>query len=252
MVTGESFDLVADMRKGSVPTGTPEWQHGLDLQATERTVLDFNLSRLPEFTQSSRIIVSDILTDYVIDESEAEVLREEFSQANLSIANALIELLDDGLLTERELKGIDVGLLEERGITFETRRSWHLRTWLPQLPSGRIEIDYIFTLVEEVPTYDFEMNLEGWLPAQERFYLTMDGIQKSSVDLQIFGLDTSTSRDVSVTALFSRQENLTVPRLSVDMSYDIGQRLDYVYAVFNDKENKVRAETFLVGVPQQT
>jgi len=252
MVTGESFDLTADMRKGSVPTGTPEWQHGLDIQATERTVLDFNLSRLPEFTQSSRAIVSDILADYTIDESEAEVIRQEFTQTNLSFANVLIESLDDGIITEKDLKGIDVNLLEELGVTFETRRSWHVRTWLPQLPSGSIEIDYIFTFVDEVPTYDFEMNLEDWLPAQEQFYLTMNGIQKSSVDLQIFGLDTSTSRDVSVTALFSRQENLTVPRLSVDMSYDIGQRLDYVYAVFNDKENKVRAETFLVGVPQQT
>ena len=36
------------------------------------------------------------------------------------------------------------------------------------------------------------------------------------------------------------------------MSYDIGQRLDYAYAVFVDLENLVRAETFIEGVPQST
>ena len=80
----------------------------------------------------------------------------------------------------------------------------------------------------------------------------MNGIEQSSTQLQIFGFDTDTSRDVSVSALFSRQDNLTVPRLSIDMSYDIGQRLDYAYAVFIDLEGLVRAETFIEGVPQQT
>ena len=36
------------------------------------------------------------------------------------------------------------------------------------------------------------------------------------------------------------------------MNYDIGQRLDYAYAVFVDLENFVRAETFIEGVPQST
>ena len=75
---------------------------------------------------------------------------------------------------------------------------------------------------------------------------------QSSVELQIFGLDTEKSRDVSLRAEFTRQDNLTVPRLSVAMSYDIGQRLDYAYAVFVDLENLVRAETFIEGVPQST
>ena len=252
MTTGESFDIVADMRKGTVPVNQPQWQHGIDMQAVERTVLDFNLSKLTNLTESSRNIIDGILADYVIDIDERDTLKSTFSQTNLSFAYPLMEFLEDGIITERELIGVDVELLEDLGLTFEKRRSWHLRTWLPQLPSGEIEISYIFTLADDIPTYDFRMNLGDWLPARENFYFTMNGIEQSSAELQIFGLDTQTSRDVSVSALFSRQDNLTVPRLSIDMSYDIGQRLDYAYAVFIDTENLVRAETFIEGVPQRT
>ena len=234
MTTGESFDIVSDMRKGTVPVGEPQWQHGLDMQAVERTVLDFNLSKLTNLTESNRLVVNGILSDYVVDIDERATLEETFSQSNLSFAYPLMELLDDGVITERELIGFDVDLLEEAGLTFEKRRSWHLRTWLPQLPSGKIDISYVFTLSDDIPTYDFRMELEDWLPARENFYLTMNGIELSSAELQIFGLDTGQSRDVSVAAFFYRQDNLTVPRLSIDMSYDVGQRLDYVYSVFTD------------------
>jgi len=252
MTTGESFDIVADMRKGSLVTNEPAWQHGLDMQAVERSVLDFNLSKLTNLTESKRLIIEDVLEDYIIDATELAVLEETFSQSNLSFAYPLMRFLDDGVITDRELVGIDVELLEELGVTFEKRRSWHLRTWLPQLPAGKIEINYVFYLEDEIPTYQFQMDLEDWLPARERLYITMNGIELSSAELQIFGLDTETSRDVSLRAEFTRQDNLTVPRLSVAMSYDIGQRLDYAYAVFVDLENLVRAETFIEGVPQST
>ena len=252
MTTGESFDIVADMRKGTVPVDQPEWQHGIDMQAVERTVLDFNLSKLTNLTESSRDIIDGILADYIVEVDEREMLESTFSQTNLSFAYPLMESLDDGIITDRELVGVDVELLEELGVTFEKRRSWHLRTWLPQLPSGKIEISYIFTIADNIPTYDFTMDLEDWLPARENLYITMNGVEQSSAELQIFGFDTETSRDVSVAATFSRQDNLTVPRLSLVMNYDIGQRLDYAYAVFIDLESLVRAETFIEGVPQQT
>ncbi|MBA4735344.1 MAG: hypothetical protein H2065_05070 [Candidatus Poseidoniales archaeon] len=252
MTTGESFDIVADMRKGSVPVGEPAWQHGLDMQATERTVLDFNLTKLANLTESSRLVIDDILADYIIDIDEREQLKTTFSQTNLSFAYPLIEFLEDGIITEKELIGVDVELLENLGVTFEKRRSWHLRTWLPQLPSGKIEISYIFSMEDEIPTYDFKMNLEEWLPAQERLYITMSGIEQSTAELQIFGFDTDATRDVYVSAVFTRQDNLTVPRLSIAMEYDVGQSLDYAYAVFVDHENLVRAETFIDTVPQRT
>ena len=252
MTTGESFDIVADMRKGSVPVGEPAWQHGLDMQATERTVLDFNLTKLANLTESSRLVIDDILADYIIDVDERDQLKTTFSQTNLSFAYPLIEFLEDGIITEKELIGVDVELLENLGVTFEKRRSWHLRTWLPQLPSGKIEISYIFSMEDEIPTYDFKMNLEEWLPAQERLYITMSGIEQSTAELQIFGFDTDATRDVYVSAVFTRQDNLTVPRLSIAMEYDVGQSLDYAYAVFVDHENLVRAETFIDTVPQRT
>ena len=134
MTTGESFDIVADMRKGSVPVAQPEWQHGLDMQAVERTVVDFNLSKLTNVTESNRNIIDGILSDYIINDDELATLESTFSQTNLSFAYPLMEFLDDGIITERELVGIDVELLEALGVSFEKRRSWHLRTWLPQLP----------------------------------------------------------------------------------------------------------------------
>ena len=252
MTTGESFDIVADMRKGSIDVDEPKWQHGLDMQAVERTVLEFNLSKLTNLTESKRLVIEEILADYIIDDDELAVLEETFSQSNLSFAYPLMKFLSDGIITDRELVGTDVEMLDEFGLSFENRRSWHLRTWLPQLPSGRIEISYIFTLENEIPTYNFKMELEDWLPARERFYVSMNGIEQSSTELQIFGFDTEKSRDVEVEATFTRQDNLTVPRLSVQMDYDIGQRLEYAYAVFIDLENLVRAETFIEGIPQQT
>ena len=193
MTTGESFDIVADMRKGSVPVAQPEWQHGLDMQAVERTVVDFNLSKLTNVTESNRNIIDGILSDYIINDDELATLESTFSQTNLSFAYPLMEFLDDGIITERELVGIDVELLEALGVSFEKRRSWHLRTWLPQLPSGKIEISYVFSLTDDVPTYDFNMDLEEWLPARENLYITMNGIEQSSAQLQIFGFDTQTS-----------------------------------------------------------
>ena len=150
MTTGESFDIVADMRKGSVPVAQPEWQHGLDMQAVERTVVDFNLSKLTNVTESNRNIIDGILSDYIINDDELATLESTFSQTNLSFAYPLMEFLDDGIITERELVGIDVELLEALGVSFEKRRSWHLRTWLPQLPP-KIEISYVFSLTDDVP-----------------------------------------------------------------------------------------------------
>ena len=252
MTTGESFDIVADMRKGSLTVDEPKWQHGLDMQALERTVVDFNLSKLTNLTESKRATIDEILADYIIDPEEIELLETTFAQANLSFAYPLMTNLDDGIITERELVGIDVELLEELGVTFEKRRSWHLRTWLPQLPSGKIDIDYIFSLPDGVPTYNFQMELTDWLPAREHLFITMNGIEQSATELQIFGFDTGQSRDVSVSATFSRQDNLTVPRLSIEMDYDIGEELEYAYAVFIDQENLVRAETFIETVPRKT
>ena len=96
------------------------------------------------------------------------------------------------------------------------------------------------------------MELTDWLPARKHLFITMNGIEQSATELQIFGFDTGQSRDVSVSATFSRQDNLTVPRLSIEMDYDIGEELEYAYAVFIDQENLVRAETFIETVPRKT
>ena len=68
--------------------------------------------------------------------------------------------------------------------------------------------------------------------------------------LEMTGLDTTLSRDASVIAQFNSDTSFTVPRVGIDMHYDIGESLEYVHAVMIDRENSQRFETLLKGVPR--
>jgi hypothetical protein len=70
--------------------------------------------------------------------------------------------------------------------------------------------------------------------------------------LIIDGLDTTQPHNVIANAVFSTQDNLTVPRVSIDMTYDLGTRLDSAHAVFIDRRALTRVEALIIGVPQST
>jgi hypothetical protein len=143
-------------------------------------------------------------------------------------------------------------LLEEQGITLEDRRSWHLRSWLPSLPAGTIELVYDFRMLGGVPTYEVDLSMSQWQPKYPQLTIVANGLEGQDLELFIDGLDTTTPRNVEMNALFSTQENLTVPRVSVDMHYDAGVRLKSAHAIFLDHKALTRVEALVVGIPQST
>ena len=45
LLTGETFNLTVDMRKGATVVDEPEWAHGVAMNVNEATKLEFNLSK---------------------------------------------------------------------------------------------------------------------------------------------------------------------------------------------------------------
>lgn len=252
LFTGESFDMTVDMKKGSNLDTTPEWAHGIGLEALEQTRVSFNLSRMPTFTLSSRDIISQILSDGRIDLTERNQAISIARAANITNVEILIIALEDGRIFSEEMEGVNLTLLEEEGITLTDRRSWHARAWLPSLPAGAIEISYEFRITDGIPTYDIELMMTQWQPAREQVSIIANGLEGRDVELVINGLDTSRPHNIEIFAVFSTQENLSVPRVSIDMFYDAGVRLESAYALLIDHQALTRVEALVMGVPQST
>jgi hypothetical protein len=252
LVTGEAFNLTADVRKGSNLNTEPSWAHGLSAEFNEATAVTFNYSRMPTFTLSGRAVVDEILADYKVTALEAPAFIEALENANVSYAELAANILEDGVVLDSELVGINTSAWAEQGITSELRRSWHLKSWMPSLPSGRIFIEYDFRMVNEIPVYEVDIAMDGWQPIREQFSLIINGLEGRDSQLIIDGLDTTQPHNVIANAVFSTQDNLTVPRVSIDMTYDLGTRLDSAHAVFIDRRALTRVEALIIGVPQST
>ena len=252
LVTGEAFNLTADVRKGSNLNTEPSWAHGLSAEFNEATAVTFNYSRMPTFTLSGRTVVDEILADYKVTALEAPAFIEALENANVSYAELAANILEDGVVLDSELVGINTSAWAEQGITSELRRSWHLKSWMPSLPSGRIFIEYDFRMVNEIPVYEVDIAMDGWQPIREQFSLIINGLEGRDSQLIIDGLDTTQPHNVIANAVFSTQDNLTVPRVSIDMTYDLGTRLDSAHAVFIDRRALTRVEALIIGVPQST
>ena len=252
LVTGEAFNLTADIRKGSNINVEPEWVHGVSANFNEASLVTFNYSRMPTFTLSGRSVVNEILADYKVSPSEAPAFIEALEDANISYPELAASILEDGIVLDSELGGVNASVWAEQGITQELRRSWHLQTWMPSLPSGRIFIEYDFKLVNDIPVYEVDLAMDGWQPLREQFSLIINGLEGRDAQLVIDGLDTTKASDVLANAVFSTQDNLTVPRVSIEMTYDLGTRLDSAHAVFIDRRAMTRVEALLIGVPQST
>ena len=105
-------------------------------------------------------------------------------------------------------------------------------------------------MLNEIPTYEIDMSMSQWSPLREQVSIIINGIEGRDMSLVIDGLDTSKPNDVSANAVFFTQDNLTVPRFTVDMNYDLGSKLDSVHAIFIDRIEKTRVETLIDEVPQ--
>ena len=252
LFTGEAFNMTVDLKKGSNLEAEPGWMHGLGMEALEQTRVEANLSRMPTFTLSSRDIMASILEDGRIDATERDQAISVLIATNITAAEPLVAALEDGRVYADEMVGVNMTLLEEQGLTLNDRRSWHLRSWLPSLPSGEIELVYDFRMLGGIPTYEIDLRMSQWQPKYPQLTVVANGLDGQDIELFIDGLDTSTPRNVEVNALFSTQENLTVPRVSVDMHYDAGVRLKSAHAILIDHQALTRVEALVVGIPQST
>ena len=252
LVTGEAFNVTADVRKGSNVNEEPGWVHGVHANFNEATLVSFNYSRMPTFTLTSRSVVDEILEDYKVTPSEAPAFIEALQLANVSYAEIAADILEDGVVLDSELEGVDTSAWVDQGISIELRRAWHLKSWMPSLPSGRIFLEYDFRMIGEVPVYEIDLAMDAWQPLREQFSLIVNGLEGRDAQIIIDGMDTSQPNNILANAVFSTQDNLTVPRVSIDMTYDLGTRLDSAHAIFIDRRAETRVEALIIGVPQST
>ncbi len=250
--TGEEFDITADFRKGSNIGKTPNWEHGLSMEVAEQTRLIFNLSRMPTFTLSSRQVVYSALEDGMISSTEIDAVVVALEAANITDSRILANSLSDSVITEEEIAHVNLSKWQQQGITIEDRRAWHLRSWLPNLPPGAILLEYDFRILDGIPTYEIDLELGQWQPERQQLTFEVNGLDGKDVKLVLDGLDNQNPNNVVANAVFSTQDNLTVPRVTVDMHYDIGVRLNSAHAIFIDKYAMNRIEALIIGVPQST
>ena len=250
LLTGESFNLSIDVRKGDNSQQEPDWAHGISADIFEATVVNFNVSRMPSLTQSSKSIIDAALVDFKIDSNEREGVINALYDVNITQFDDLVMALEDGVVYGFEMNDLNLTQLDSLGVELEFRRSWHTKIWLPQLPAGSINLNYDFRMLNEIPTYEIDMSMSQWSPLREQVSIIINGIEGRDMSLVIDGLDTSKPNDVSANAVFFTQDNLTVPRFTVDMNYDLGSKLDSVHAIFIDRIEKTRVETLIDEVPQ--
>ncbi|MEZ8079034.1 MAG: hypothetical protein QMC53_05410 [Candidatus Poseidoniaceae archaeon] len=250
--TGEEFDITSEFTKGTNVDNVPSWQHGLSMEVEEQTRIIFNLSRMPTFTLSSRQVVNSALEDGMISRGEVDAVVGALEAANITDARIFANSLSDSVITDEEIARVNLSKWEEQGITIEDRRSWHIRSWLPNLPPGTILIEYDYRTLDGIPTYELDIELDQWQPERQQLTLEVNGFDGKNLKLVLDGLDNQKPNNVVANAVFSTQDNLTVPRVTVDMYYDIGTRLNSAHAIFIDKHVMNRIEALIIGVPQST
>jgi len=250
--TGEEFDITADFTKGTNVDNVPDWEHGFSMEVEEQTRIIFNLSRMPTFTLSSRQVVNSALEDGMISSDEADAVVSALEAANITDSRILVDSLSDSVITDEEIARVNLSKWQQQGITIEDRRAWHLRSWLPNLPPGTILIEYDFRTLDGIPTYELDIELDQWQPERQQLTFEVNGFDGKDLKLVLDGLDNQKPNNVVANAVFSTQDNLTVPRVTVDMYYDIGTRLNSAHAIFIDKHVMNRIEALIIGVPQST
>ena len=134
------------------------------------------------------------------DEQEQGALVLE--SAGMVGARDLMTVLADGRLSEDEKATYDLDNWSEQGIDLTERRAWHVRTWLPSLPAGAIDLDYDFRMVEGVPTYQFDLAFTSWQPLYGDVTVLVEEFQVGMSMFNLTGFDTQNAHDVLLDAVF--------------------------------------------------
>jgi len=220
------------------------------MEIAEQTRIVFNLSRMPTFTLSSRQVVFSALEDGMISGDELDAVVAALEAANITDSMTLASSLFDSIITDEEIAHVNLTKWQQQGITIEDRRSWHMRSWLPNLPPGVIILEYDYRTLDGIPTYEIDVELNQWRPERQQLTFEVNGFDGKEIKLVLDGLDDQNPNIITANTVFSTQDNLTVPRVTVDMHYDIGARLNSAHAIFVDKFEMNRIEALIVGVPQ--
>ncbi len=244
-----AFSVIANVEKGDVVDNPPNWMYGAAVNIEERSLVKLNLSAMPWLSTTQQESIEDILADGIISEEERDIFIS-ITSTNVLQAQEFAEAMEDGFVDESDWEVIDQTRLNQDGIIAEDRRSWHMRAWMPDLPPTIKNLGYQYSEPEGVPTWEIQLDLEDWTPSRSSIRFELNGIGDMDASLEMTGLDTTLSRDASVIAQFNSDTSFTVPRVGIDMHYDIGESLEYVHAVMIDRENSQRFETLLKGVPR--
>ena len=249
LLTGEEFDITLDITKGVNVQDQPIWAHGISAEVLEATDLVFNYSRMPDLVDSSRVLISKAFDDYALNETEINDVNTALELGGLNNSYEIVMALEDGYISPREMSLLDVNLIASEGLEFEQRRSWHSRIWMPQLPAGRIQLGYDVTIIDEIPTFDVVALMDGWTPARPVLTVELNGLSKTDSLLVLSGLDTELSRDISLRLSISTESELIIPRTTIDMDYDMGERMDSARVLQNNQLRGIRTEMMLFDAP---
>ena len=250
LITNEEFDLTLDFKKGKNLQKEPKWVHGISGEVFEATQLTYNYSRMPLFTESSRLIVNEAFEDWEINSSERESVINAFQWAGINESEILVDLLADGYISSREKLSIDSDKLEEEGIELSPRRSWQTRMWMPNLPSGRIQLTYDVVYENETPTFQLIQNLTNYKPARPILTVILNGLERVDSTLILDGLNTEMTRDVMLDMVVTTESELIIPRTTIEMTYDLGERVDTAQVIQNNHLRGIRTEMMLFDVPR--
>jgi hypothetical protein len=249
LITGEEFDLTLDIAKGVNIPNEPRWVHGLTGEVLEATELKYNYSRMPSFTESSRLVVSSALEDMEINETERADVIEALEWGGLSNSTAIVDVMEDGYVSAREMTLLDLDTMASEGLELEQRRSWHSKIWMPQLPGGRIQLSYEVTIDDDIPTFEINAELDEWTPARPVLTIELNGLARTDSMLVLSGLDTDLERDIELRISIATESELIIPRTTIDMNYDMGERMDSTRVLQNNKLRGIRTELMLFDAP---
>ena len=248
--TDEEFNLTLDIRKGQNVQKSPKWVHGLSGEFYEATQLQFNLSRMPAFTETSRAVWAEVIFDGMINDSEYDDAVNVLTWGGLNQSKRLINLMRDGYISDSEMMTLDLDLLLTNGVNLSNRRAWWARVWMPNLPAGNIVLGYELTFVEDIPTFEIDILMENYRPARPILSVLMNGLKRSDTSIIIEGLNTELSRDMSVNALYSTESERVIPRFSIDLNYDVGEPVSIVEAHQINHLRGIRSDITMFEVPR--
>ena len=252
LLTGEEFDLTLDVQKGLKDMKQPRWVHGLTGEILEATELKFNYTKLQNFTQSSREKVDNYLEDLHLNDSEADELVFIFgSLLGLDNPEMLVEVLRDGYISLGEMTIIDAETLSDEGLELVQRRAWHTRIWMPQLPSGEIKLKYNVELINDVPRFNVNVSMNGWIPFRNVLTLELNGLARADSLLVLDGFDTDKRRNIVIDVYTQTIADLIIPRNEIVLNYSLGERIENARVLQIDHLRGIRTEMMMFNVPER-